>query len=180
MAADSGSNTVLELLGNGDGTFQGPAAVNPSAGCILVSQPLDFNGDGKLDLAVSRDSSTNISVFWAMVMVLSAPANYAVGSSPGVIAVGDFNGDGKPDLAVANGGDYLPTMERSQFCWAMATAPSSPPEIRARSPPHQSRWLSDNATADWSGGTNPRNVLAGWKAPSPLPNRIAIFPLVGR
>ena len=32
----------------------------------------------------------------------SAPTNFAAGSSPFSVAVGDFNGDGKQDLAVAN------------------------------------------------------------------------------
>ena len=32
-----------------------------------------------------------------------AAVNYAAGSRPYSVAVGDFNGDGKPDLAVANG-----------------------------------------------------------------------------
>ena len=32
----------------------------------------------------------------------SPPVNYAAGTHPLSVAVGDFNGDGKPDLAVAN------------------------------------------------------------------------------
>ena len=32
----------------------------------------------------------------------SAATNFAVGSDPYSVAVGDFNGDGKQDLAVAN------------------------------------------------------------------------------
>ena len=35
----------------------------------------------------------------------SAPTNFAVGSTPFSVAVGDFNGDGKQDLAVANDSD---------------------------------------------------------------------------
>ena len=33
-----------------------------------------------------------------------APLNFAAGSAPSSLAVGDFNGDQVPDLAVANGG----------------------------------------------------------------------------
>ena len=33
---------------------------------------------------------------------LAQPRNYAAGTSPAAVAVGDFNRDGKPDLAVAN------------------------------------------------------------------------------
>src|SRR5262249_5506980 len=34
-----------------------------------------------------------------------APVDYAIGSFPTSVAVGDFNNDGQPDLATANGGD---------------------------------------------------------------------------
>ncbi len=45
------SNTVSILLGNGDGTFQ--SAVNYPAGNDPVAMVAgDFNGDGRLDLAV--------------------------------------------------------------------------------------------------------------------------------
>ena len=47
----SGSNDVSILLGNGDGTFQpgGTYSVGATADAIVAG---DFNGDGKLDLAV--------------------------------------------------------------------------------------------------------------------------------
>ena len=51
--ANSGSNNVSVLLGNGDGTFQ--AAVNYAAGNAPNSVAVgDFNGDGKADLAVAN------------------------------------------------------------------------------------------------------------------------------
>src|SRR5207302_779787 len=73
----------------------------------------DFNGDGKLDLAVADRSSwdnSKVGFINGIVSVLlgkgdgsfRAAANYSVGISPFSIAVSDFNGDGKPDLAVAN------------------------------------------------------------------------------
>src|SRR3954453_12866126 len=36
------------------------------------------------------------------LLSFSQPINYAVGSNPSSVAVGDFNGDGTPDLATAN------------------------------------------------------------------------------
>jgi hypothetical protein len=63
----------------------------------------DFNGDGKLDLAVTEYFQASVSI-----LLGDGAGNFNLASSPGVgtwpdqIAVGDFNGDGKLDLAVAN------------------------------------------------------------------------------
>jgi hypothetical protein len=62
----------------------------------------DFNGDGKLDLAVANFFGQTVSILLGdgQGNFTSAPS---VGvSSPGSVAVGDFNGDGKLDLAVAS------------------------------------------------------------------------------
>jgi hypothetical protein len=64
----------------------------------------DFNGDGKLDIAVSNFISNTISVFLNngdgtfRDPIVSPIQITAVGL--GSIAVGDFNEDGKPDLVV--------------------------------------------------------------------------------
>ncbi|PYM87134.1 MAG: hypothetical protein DME09_00365, partial [Candidatus Rokuibacteriota bacterium] len=42
--------------------------------------------------------------FWSMFPSPAPAADFAVGTSPFSVAMGDFDGDGKPDLAVANGG----------------------------------------------------------------------------
>ena len=96
------NNTVSILLGNGDGSFQ--AEENLPTG----KQPLsvvvgDFNGDGKLDLAVANFLSNDVTILlgYGDGTFTNAPS-VATGSGPSSIAVGDFNGDGKTDLAVAN------------------------------------------------------------------------------
>jgi hypothetical protein len=95
---------VSVLLGNGDGTFQ--AAVNypvgPEPALAAVG---DFNGDGKLDLAVA---GIDVSSGFALVAILlgkgdgtfQAPVSYSVHCYPSAVAVADFNSDGKLDLAV--------------------------------------------------------------------------------
>jgi CSLREA domain-containing protein len=61
----------------------------------------DFNGDGKLDLAVAN--FTNVSVLLGDgAGGFGAATSFSAGANPISVAVGDFNGDGKPDLAVAN------------------------------------------------------------------------------
>jgi hypothetical protein len=68
----------------------------------------DFNGDGKLDLAVANEGDSTMSVLpnttatGATVPTFAAKVDVAIGAAPVSIAIGDFNEDGKLDLAVAN------------------------------------------------------------------------------
>ena len=97
------SNTVSQVVQTAPaGALQ--SAVNYTAGTApsaIVAG--DFNGDGKIDLAVANQGSNNASVLLENGDGTFAPAvNYGTGLAPSSIAVGDFNQDGKPDLAVAN------------------------------------------------------------------------------
>jgi dienelactone hydrolase len=63
----------------------------------------DFNGDGKLDLAVSNFNDNSISILLGNGDgTFKAPVAYGAGANPFSVATGDFNGDGKLDLAVGN------------------------------------------------------------------------------
>ena len=73
-----------------------PVGTNPVAG-----KAADFNGDGKLDLAVLNSGSTDVSILLANGDgTFQLARTFGAGNSPSSIAVGDFNGDGKMDLAV--------------------------------------------------------------------------------
>jgi Flp pilus assembly secretin CpaC len=64
VIANSTSNNVTILLGNGDGTFQeatgSPYAVGGNPSSVLVA---DFNGDGNPDFAVANKDDNTISIF---------------------------------------------------------------------------------------------------------------------
>jgi hypothetical protein len=63
----------------------------------------DFNGDGKVDLAVGNHDSSSVSVLLGKGDgTFQTAHNFNAGSFPFGVAVGDFNGDGKLDVAVAN------------------------------------------------------------------------------
>ena len=54
----------------------------------------DFNGDGKLDLAVANSNSNTVSILLGTGAGTFGPkTDFGAGSSPRSVAVGDFNGD---------------------------------------------------------------------------------------
>ncbi len=112
VSAGLGSSGLGVSLGNGDGTFT-PATGSP----ILFGQNLyavvaaDFNGDGKLDVAVTDSSANAVYVLLGNGDgTFGSPIAIAVGNNPDAVVAGDFNNDGKLDLAIANGGDNTVTL----------------------------------------------------------------------
>jgi len=114
VVANRSDNTVSILLGKPDGTFTSKVdyATGPKPISVLIG---DFNGDGNLDLAVANENCTPLTAggFSCGAGSLSIllgngdgtfqpHVDYALGTRPISVAVGDLNGDGKLDLAVAN------------------------------------------------------------------------------
>lgn len=107
------SSTSAVFLGKGDGTFEAPITSTLPPGVQDLAAG-DFNGDGKLDLAVMTSSdvgevdSLNNTKDAVLLLLgkgdgsFTSTATYSVGPSAAMIAAGDFNGDGKLDLAVMN------------------------------------------------------------------------------
>ena len=105
VTANSGSNNVSVLIGNGTGGFTASTVgigggTGPSA--IAVA---DFNHDGKLDIVTANKTSDNVSVLigdGAGGFTASTKGIGAGASAPVSVAVGDINGDGNLDIVTAN------------------------------------------------------------------------------
>jgi hypothetical protein len=66
----------------------------------------DFNGDGRLDLAVANVYSNTVSVLLGNAGgTFQPPLTSTTGAGPKSMKVGDFNRDGKFDLVTANSDD---------------------------------------------------------------------------
>jgi hypothetical protein len=92
--------SVSVFLGNGDGTFQTRRdnAVGARADGVTAA---DFNGDGLLDLAVTRYYQNTVAVLLGNGDGTFQPlVESPTGPNPWAITTGDFDGDGKLDLAV--------------------------------------------------------------------------------
>jgi hypothetical protein len=105
----SGLPAITILLGKGDGTFT-PAKSQPSA---ALSSPTsittgDFDGDGKLDLAIADASSGRLIILHGngdgtFKQVHGQPTCDACN----YVATADLNGDGKLDLVSLGGGNTV-------------------------------------------------------------------------
>jgi hypothetical protein len=92
------------LLGNGNGTFEEGPTVGLTGQNVNNVVAADFNGDGKLDLAISLPDANEIQVLLGNGDGSFTPLSPISATAVFVIATGDFNRDGKPDLAVVNPG----------------------------------------------------------------------------
>jgi hypothetical protein len=116
MLDDSTSPTNLDIvLGNGDGTFQSAMVITPPNVGNRSIISADFNGDGKVDLAMTGCSDPYCNAAGVADIYLGngdgtfqlQVFTAAVGYGPGSILTADFNGDHHLDiLEVNNSSDF--------------------------------------------------------------------------
>ena len=105
-----GTDDFSVLLGNGDGTFQpaAPYALGGSGGSSTAIATGDFAGNGRTDLAITRESPDSVEV-----QLSNGDGTFSSPSAvdlvrPETPLVADLNGDGAPDVSVVDAaGDIL-------------------------------------------------------------------------
>jgi len=100
--ANSGSNNISVLPGNGDGTF-GSALTQPAGSSPRSLIESDLNADGIPDLVVANFSSNDL---WILLGngdgTFRRDATYATGNAPRAVLAARLTQSGHTDLAVAN------------------------------------------------------------------------------
>ena len=119
VVADDGQSggAFTVSISNGDGTFQAPVTytVNSTSTSAIPIATGDFNGDGKVDIAVvlpgAGPGTGQVAVYMGngdgtfqapKATSVSLPAGAVIAATP--IATADFNHDGNQDLVVATQG----------------------------------------------------------------------------
>jgi hypothetical protein len=105
VAGCQSEGKVAVLLSNGNGTFKAAKAYPVPAGVDDVALG-DFNGDGKLDVAVTNGGTYDmVSILPGTGSgTLKAAVPFGTNFGPAGIASADFNGDGKTDIVTADNG----------------------------------------------------------------------------
>jgi hypothetical protein len=107
--SQSGSSFTVSIS-NGDGTFKAPVTytINSTSKSPTPIATGDFNGDGKVDIAVSLAGTTKVAVYLgngdgtfqaAKTTTIGLPSGTVIPATP--IVAADYNHDGKLDLVVA-------------------------------------------------------------------------------
>jgi hypothetical protein len=134
VSANSGSDNVSILLGDGRGRFRvapgSPVPAGPKPHLVALG---DVNNDGKLDLAATQHDSNDVRIFLGRgdgrfsrapgspfaALQSARPHNHG-------LAFGDFNSDGRLDVATSNQNDSSVSVLLGDGQGSFAPAEGSP------------------------------------------------------
>ena len=102
VVANSVSNDITILLGNGAGGFAAAGAATPAGLAPQAVVTGDFNQDGHADIAVAARDSNQVRILLGNGAGGLAPGAVLTTPTPRALVAVDFNIDGHIDLAVAS------------------------------------------------------------------------------
>lgn len=109
VVTNYGGNTfsVFQNTSSGSGVISFAAKVDiPTNSGPIGLSIADIDGDGKADITVANTSSNNVSIFRNVTsnnsIQVAVQVDFATGSSPVDVSIGDLDGDGKVDVTVVN------------------------------------------------------------------------------
>jgi hypothetical protein len=108
IITSNNDGSISVLLNKGNGTFNAPKLITGVESLNAADNQLtfaDFNGDGKLDIAVAANSTPHdVQAVYVLLGngtgTFGTPITTATGYFQTTLVAGDFNGDGKQDLFV--------------------------------------------------------------------------------
>lgn len=72
----------------------------PTYNSYAVPQVADTDGDGRDDIIIADNNSTNLAIYRSLGRSGFAQQTIAIGDDVNTVVTGDFNGDGRPDIAL--------------------------------------------------------------------------------
>lgn len=175
LACDSGyANYVSVLLGNGDGTFQGP--IYYASGGLMTEWVAiaDMNGDGEPDLVVSngcRDSGECAAGTASLGVLLGngdgtfkPVVRYDSGGGADAVSIADFNGDGKLDVAVVNGAENGQAGVNTGVGALLGNGDGTLQKVVTFYPSSATNHSTSVTAADVSGDGKPDLLISGWSS----------------
>src|SRR5262249_17475191 len=155
------------LLGNGDGSLRAPLQI-PEMGNLLWVGAGDWNGDGRLDLATTRESGNTVHVLLNQGDGRFTPGDYyGVGNGSKSGLVTDLDGDGRADIVTAN-----------QYGASISTLIQVAAEVVTNVPPPANAGASTLALYGWSIGARVHEV--SFRLATSEPARLEVHDLAGR
>jgi len=178
LVIQNNEKDVTVMVGNGDGTFQPPDHVTPSASGMSAGVIIaDFTGDGKADIAALYTSGLGLlQVFPGNgdgTFQSVSGYDYAV-SNMSAFSAADFNGDGRVDIAATGNPESVTILEGMPGA-ALHVAIAQSGVVTALNSETYTITITNasgatptTVTVSVTGGLTPSSNGAGWSCAGPI------------